>query len=256
MFFARSVPEVNLRTWACVCTGLPGLSPGKKLPPRATDPDPYKPVIDGILRADLDAPRKQRHTFTRIAIRPATHSVPGCWRYPAPLSRPHTDLEWPRAPRSGLGRARPNPGHQAENHSGKLGSREPIRSPMPRASTPPIVPRCRDSRVVTETLPSPLRPTVSSIGWLIRAVEVPGRPHLPESVRGVVGLEVEAEADRHGGSAGAAEDGEADAHLRPGLRGAGHGGARRGEQPQFLVGTGVGRGTRRSSSLARAYSAR
>jgi hypothetical protein len=28
--------------------------------------DPFKLVIDGILRADLDAPRKQRHTVRRI----------------------------------------------------------------------------------------------------------------------------------------------------------------------------------------------
>ncbi|WP_220040878.1 IS21 family transposase [Streptomyces sp. NTH33] len=40
--------------------------PRKKLPPRPTALDPYKPVIDGMLRADLDAPRKQRHTVTRI----------------------------------------------------------------------------------------------------------------------------------------------------------------------------------------------
>ncbi|WP_224285184.1 hypothetical protein [Streptomyces sp. LS1784] len=40
--------------------------PRKKLPPRPTAPDSYKAVIDGILRADLDAPRKQRHTVTRI----------------------------------------------------------------------------------------------------------------------------------------------------------------------------------------------
>ncbi|MEU1947034.1 IS21 family transposase [Streptomyces sp. NPDC020125] len=40
--------------------------PRKKLPPRATTLDPYKPIIDGILSADLDAPRKQRHTVTRI----------------------------------------------------------------------------------------------------------------------------------------------------------------------------------------------
>lgn len=38
----------------------------KKLPPRATRLDPYKPVIDEILRSDLDAPRKQRHTAQRI----------------------------------------------------------------------------------------------------------------------------------------------------------------------------------------------
>ena len=40
--------------------------PRKKLPPRASKLDPFKPVIDEILRADLDAPRKQRHTVTRI----------------------------------------------------------------------------------------------------------------------------------------------------------------------------------------------
>jgi hypothetical protein len=28
--------------------------------------DPFKPVIDEMLRADLAAPRRQRHTVTRI----------------------------------------------------------------------------------------------------------------------------------------------------------------------------------------------
>ena len=40
--------------------------PRKKLPPRGSKLDSFKPVIDEILRADLDAPRKQRHTVTRI----------------------------------------------------------------------------------------------------------------------------------------------------------------------------------------------
>ena len=40
--------------------------PRKQLPPRASRLDPFKPVIDEILKADLDAPRKQRHTITRI----------------------------------------------------------------------------------------------------------------------------------------------------------------------------------------------
>jgi transposase len=40
--------------------------PRKKLPPRPTAMDPYKPVVDEMLRTDLDAPRKQRHTITRI----------------------------------------------------------------------------------------------------------------------------------------------------------------------------------------------
>ncbi|MFD9040859.1 IS21 family transposase [Streptomyces bottropensis] len=41
-------------------------APRKQLPKRASRLDPYKPVIDAILRQDLDAPRKQRHTVKRI----------------------------------------------------------------------------------------------------------------------------------------------------------------------------------------------
>ncbi|MGW2311314.1 IS21 family transposase [Actinomadura luteofluorescens] len=40
--------------------------PRKKMEPRASLLDPFKPVIDAMLRADLDAPRKQRHTVKRI----------------------------------------------------------------------------------------------------------------------------------------------------------------------------------------------
>ena len=36
--------------------------PRKKLPPRTSRLDRHKEAIDRILRADLDAPRKQRHT--------------------------------------------------------------------------------------------------------------------------------------------------------------------------------------------------
>jgi transposase len=40
--------------------------PRKKMVARASLLDPFKPVIDAMLRADLDAPRKQRHTVKRI----------------------------------------------------------------------------------------------------------------------------------------------------------------------------------------------
>src|SRR5215472_79056 len=40
--------------------------PRKKPPRRPSKLDRFKPAIDEILRADLDAPRKQRHTVTRI----------------------------------------------------------------------------------------------------------------------------------------------------------------------------------------------
>lgn len=41
-------------------------TPRKKPPPRPSKLDPFAPVIDDILRADLDAPGKQRHTVKRI----------------------------------------------------------------------------------------------------------------------------------------------------------------------------------------------
>ncbi|MGW7164231.1 hypothetical protein ACWGH3_02750 [Streptomyces sp. NPDC054884] len=40
--------------------------PRKKQAPRPTRLDPYKPVIDGMLEADLDAPPKQKHTVKGI----------------------------------------------------------------------------------------------------------------------------------------------------------------------------------------------
>jgi len=49
---------------AALASVLP--KPRQPLPPRASKLDVFKPVIDEILRADLDAPRKQRHTAQRI----------------------------------------------------------------------------------------------------------------------------------------------------------------------------------------------
>lgn len=41
-------------------------APRKQLPPRISRLDAFKATIDGILREDLDAPRKQRHTVKRV----------------------------------------------------------------------------------------------------------------------------------------------------------------------------------------------
>lgn len=41
----------------------------KKYPSRASKLDPFKTVVDEMLRTDLDAPRKQRHTVKRIYAR-------------------------------------------------------------------------------------------------------------------------------------------------------------------------------------------
>lgn len=44
--------------------------PARKSPTRSAPRlDPFKDAIDGMLRADLDAPRKQRHTATRVLAR-------------------------------------------------------------------------------------------------------------------------------------------------------------------------------------------
>nr|ADU86024.1 putative transposase [Dactylosporangium aurantiacum subsp. hamdenensis] len=53
----RTVRSALLSAWP---------EPRKPLPPRPSKLDEFKPVIDGILRGDLDAPRKQRHTVKRI----------------------------------------------------------------------------------------------------------------------------------------------------------------------------------------------
>ncbi|MFJ3214173.1 hypothetical protein [Streptomyces flaveolus] len=64
----RELERKHAVTWRIVRKALDSSwpQPRKKLPPRSTGLDQFKPVIDEILRADLDAPRKQRHTVTRI----------------------------------------------------------------------------------------------------------------------------------------------------------------------------------------------
>src|SRR4029453_2755561 len=54
----------RLTVSAAMVSALP--PPRKAMPPRGSKLDPFKPAIDEILRADLDAPRKQRHTVRRI----------------------------------------------------------------------------------------------------------------------------------------------------------------------------------------------
>ncbi|WNM32653.1 hypothetical protein RKE30_20705 [Streptomyces sp. Li-HN-5-11] len=58
-------------TWRTVRRALDGQwpEPRKKPRPRESRLDPYKQLIDEMLRADLDAPAKQRHTAQRIVDR-------------------------------------------------------------------------------------------------------------------------------------------------------------------------------------------
>ena len=73
------VEEVSIRELArrhgvhrrTVRQALAAAEPRARKAPTRSAPrlDPFKDVIDGMLRADLDAPRKQRHTATRILAR-------------------------------------------------------------------------------------------------------------------------------------------------------------------------------------------
>ncbi len=82
--------QVGRRTVAkALASAWPG--PRKPLPPRPTRLDAYKPLIDQILRADLDAPRKQRHTAKRIFDRLlAEHDAAGA----ADRRLPGARLRW------------------------------------------------------------------------------------------------------------------------------------------------------------------
>lgn len=55
-------------TWRTVRRALDGQWPEERRKPRRWESclDSYKPLIDEILRKDLDAPAKQRHTAQRI----------------------------------------------------------------------------------------------------------------------------------------------------------------------------------------------
>ncbi|MFB6572833.1 hypothetical protein [Streptomyces noursei] len=80
--------------------------------------DCYKPVIDEILRADLDAPRKQRHTVTRI-FHPLVdeHGADvsyGMVRYYIAARKPEILVESGKAPLEAFVPQTHQPGHKAE----------------------------------------------------------------------------------------------------------------------------------------------
>ncbi|MFI0773071.1 IS21 family transposase [Streptomyces sp. NPDC021218] len=101
--------------------------PRKPLPPRPSALDPYKAVIDGILRADLDAPRKQRHTVTRIFHRlveehGANVSYPMVRRYVADR-KPQIAVEAGKAPIEAFVPQTHPPGIEAEVDFGDVAVR-------------------------------------------------------------------------------------------------------------------------------------
>ncbi|MEV4418078.1 IS21 family transposase [Catellatospora sp. NPDC049609] len=97
----------------------PWPAPRKQLPPRRSRLDPFKPVIDQMLRDDLDAPRKQRHTVKRIFDRlVAEHEMEGI-SYATVVDyiaerRPQVRVEAGRGPAQVFIRQTHQPGAEAE----------------------------------------------------------------------------------------------------------------------------------------------
>lgn len=94
-------------------------APRKKLPPRTSRLDRFKPAIDAMLRADLDAPRKQRHTVKRIYDRLAAEhgledlSYDTVWEY-VRWRRPQIQTEAGRGPEQVFIPQSHKPGAEAE----------------------------------------------------------------------------------------------------------------------------------------------
>ncbi|MGK5544068.1 hypothetical protein ACSNOH_04945 [Streptomyces sp. URMC 127] len=71
-------------TWRTVRRAPDSQWPGLRETPRQRESrlDPYKPLIDGMLQADLDAPAKQRHTAQRVFDRLVDEHGAGDISYP------------------------------------------------------------------------------------------------------------------------------------------------------------------------------
>jgi transposase len=109
-----------------VSSAWPG--PRKKPPRRPSKLDPFKPVIDEMLRVDLDAPRKQRHTIRRICDRLiAEHGMAGV-SYPVVRAyvaerRPQIRAEAGRGPAEAFVPQSHRPGAEAEVDFGDVAVR-------------------------------------------------------------------------------------------------------------------------------------
>lgn len=151
--------------------------PRKHLPPRPTALDPYKPLVDEMLRTDLDAPRRQRHTITRIFHHPveehaADLSYQMVRRYVSDR-KPQILIESGKAPAEAFVPQTHQPGMEAEVDFGDVtptwtahrpaGSlnpppaKRPLRCLMPAASAP-RAPSRAGSLSTTRSRPAPARP--------------------------------------------------------------------------------------------------
>jgi transposase len=100
-------------------------APRKTPERRSARLEPFKPVIDGWLRADLDAPRKQRHTAMRIHARLLDERAAGDVSYAAVRDyvarrRPEIRIEEGRGPAKVFIPQHHPPGMEAEVDFGEL----------------------------------------------------------------------------------------------------------------------------------------
>ncbi|WP_434481609.1 hypothetical protein [Streptomyces sp. NBC_01281] len=123
--------------------------PRKKQAPRPTRLDPYKPVIDGMLRADLDAPPKQKHTVKRIFDRLLDEHTADGISYQmvrAYVAVRRKEVRW----EAGRGPERSRRAHASGSHAREEPPHAGVRSrPGPRSFEPqrprPVIPSSRSS---------------------------------------------------------------------------------------------------------------
>jgi transposase len=123
----QSKYRVGWRTVRKALTG-PWPEPRKKYPPRPSKLDPFKGVIDEILVADLDAPRKQRHTVRRIYARLLDEHMMADVSYQVvrayvALRRPQIRVEHGREPVNAFIPQSHRPGMEAEVDFGEVAVR-------------------------------------------------------------------------------------------------------------------------------------
>lgn len=124
----RQIQRNHHVTWSTARAALDSAWPAARsdYPARASRLDPFKAVIDAWLVADLDAPRKQRHTATRVFDRllreqDAIGISYGMVRRYVATRRPEIRIEQGRAPVEAYVPQTHLPGREAEVDFGEVG---------------------------------------------------------------------------------------------------------------------------------------
>lgn len=127
---AREIQRSRHVTWRTVKAAAESAWPAARAtyPERASKLDPFKPVIEEMLVADLDAPRKQRHTATRMFDRlVAEHQMTGVSydtvRAYVAKRRPEVRVEHSRGPAQVFIPQTHLPGREAEVDFGEIAVR-------------------------------------------------------------------------------------------------------------------------------------